>query len=168
MIAATGESAPAPQIHIWKVSNLEPLKIIQASHKNGIQMLRFSNDGSLLISISVDASFSLQIINWQTEETLAFQNTGMSKIFDVLFNPYNKHEFTVVGQRSIAIWELHGRSLSRKNSIDLLFSQNNSPGVEPIVTCVAYLNYHVIEFKMLLLFTILAWKRCRFRYYFSK
>jgi len=148
MIVATGETSPVPSIHIWSIVNLEPFKVIQTFHRDGIQHLKFSNDGVFLISISVDTFFSIQVINWKTEETVVFRNTGTFPIFDVLFNPYNKYEFTTVGPHNITIWELQGRSLTRKNWIHLKGvseedSNKSDKSVPKIITTAAYLNYHV-------------------------
>ena len=148
MIVATGETSSTPCIHVWSVVNLEPFKVLQTFHKDGILHLKFSHDGTFLISVSVDSYYSIQIINWKTEETLAFRNTGACPIFDVLFNPYNKYEFTTVGHHNIAVWELQGRSLTRKNwihvkPVDLPESEVPQIKVLPVITTAAYLNYHV-------------------------
>ena len=168
MIVATGETSPNPCIHVWSILNLEPFKVLQTFHKDGILHLKFSNDGAFLISISVDTFFSIQLFNWKTEETIVYRNTSNCPIFDVIFNPYNKYEFTTVGHHNIAIWELQGRSLTRKNWIHLQGSTQEDKGksdqTAPILTVAAYLNYHV-EFLYYILFKLKVRERCGFRYY---
>ncbi len=148
MIVATGETSPSPCIHVWSVVNLEPFKVLQTFHKDGILHVKFSNDGAFLVSVGADPLFSIQIINWKTEETLVFRNTGTSPIFDIIFNPYNKYEFTTVGHHNVTVWELQGRSIIRKNWVHLKSAPpedgNKSERPRfPIITCASYLNYHV-------------------------
>ncbi len=140
---------------------MEPFKVLQTFHKDGILHSRFSNDGVFLVTIGADPLFSIQVFNWKNEETIAFRNTTMMPIFDIIFNPYNKYEFTTVGHHNIAIWGLQGRSLNRKKWIQLKpvvgasigpkvaesppGTSGSSSASYPILTCAAYLNYHVKE-----------------------
>ena len=59
-IVATGEvTSVSPSIHIWDAATLETLVILKTSHRGGIMHLTFSNDGSLLLSIGMDKTFSM-------------------------------------------------------------------------------------------------------------
>ena len=61
-IVATGEATHLnPAIHIWDATTMETLVILKTSHKGGILHVTFSNDGSLLASIGMDKTFSLQV-----------------------------------------------------------------------------------------------------------
>ena len=73
------------------MKTLETLAILKTSHKGGILHLAFSGDGSVLISIGMDKTFSLQVFQWEQQRTLAFRNTGYYPIFAVKFNPYDKN-----------------------------------------------------------------------------
>lgn len=75
---ATGESSHSPKIHVWNVFNPEPFKVLKTYHKNGIIHITFSRDrdSSLLISVGVDVQFSIQVMNWKTEEIVGIRNTG--------------------------------------------------------------------------------------------
>lgn len=106
--------SPAPTIHIWSVANPEVFKVIRTTHKNGITLLTFSRDASLILSVGMDRYFSLQVTSWKSEEILAVRNSGPSQIFDVQFNPYNRYEFTTCGLKNITVWEVNGRNILRK------------------------------------------------------
>lgn len=58
---ATGEVNYSPNIHIWDATTLETVIILKSSHKGGILHLAFSGNGSLLLSIGMDKTFSMQI-----------------------------------------------------------------------------------------------------------
>lgn len=61
-LAATGEAAEAPTIHLWNVLNCEPFKILKTYHRGGgILHLAFSRDGSLLLSIAADRYLFLDL-----------------------------------------------------------------------------------------------------------
>lgn len=59
-IVATGEVTHlSPSIHIWDASTMETIVILKSSHKGGILHLTFSSDGSLLLSVGMDKTFSM-------------------------------------------------------------------------------------------------------------
>jgi WD40 repeat protein len=61
-IVATGEATHlSPAIHVWDATTMETLIILKTSHKGGILHVAFSNDGSLIASIGMDKTFSLQV-----------------------------------------------------------------------------------------------------------
>lgn len=80
-IVATGEVNINPEIHIWDPQSLETLAILNTSHKGGVLHLTFSGDGHKIISVGMDATFSLQIFHWEQQRTIAFRNTGKLPIF---------------------------------------------------------------------------------------
>ncbi|KAL4497254.1 hypothetical protein ABPG72_011189 [Tetrahymena utriculariae] len=137
---ATGESAQNPKIHIWNVFNPEPFKILKTYHKNGIIHMTFSRDrdSSLLISVGVDVQFSIQVMNWKTEEIVGIRNTGSQQIFDIIFNPYNKYEFASCGYKNITLWEMSGRNLLRKKVVNV---QEETTSTSICITCLSYISY---------------------------
>lgn len=62
---ATGEVNVSPTIHVWDATTLETIIILKSSHKGGILHLGFSGDGSLLLSVGMDKTFSIQIYQWE-------------------------------------------------------------------------------------------------------
>jgi len=136
---ATGETSPSPCVHVWSLTTLEPLKIIKTFHKNGILNAQFSKDGVFLITIGIDLFYSIQITKWKSEEIVAFRNTDRACIFDVVFNPYDKYEFATVGYSHIAVWNIEGRTLVRKEWIH----DKDSEDSMVIYTAVTYFNYQV-------------------------
>jgi len=141
MIIATGEASPNPSIHIWNIITLEPYKIIETNHKNGILHLAFSKDGEFLVSVGYDRYYSIQVTNWMSEEILVFRNTDAAPILDVTFHNYNRYEFVTVGYYNIAVWQIEGRSLSRKEWIHVKEDNRDQP---PFFTCVSYLDHGVM------------------------
>jgi WD40 repeat protein len=61
-VVATGEvTHTSPSIHVWDAGTMETLVTIKTSHKGGILHLAFSSDGTLLVSIGMDKTFSMQV-----------------------------------------------------------------------------------------------------------
>lgn len=90
-IVATGEvSSSSPNIHVWDAASMETYVVLKTSHKGGILHITFSSDGTLLLSMGMDKTLSMQIFQWQQGRTLAFKNCGYFPIFGVRFFPYDK------------------------------------------------------------------------------
>ena len=109
---ATGEVNVNPTIHVWDANTLETLVVLKTSHKGGVLHLAFSGDGSLLLSVGMDKAFSLQVFQWKQNRTMAFRNTGLSPIFDIKFNPYDKTQFFICGYEHMSRWKIRGSHLS--------------------------------------------------------
>ena len=75
-IIATGEVNQSPEIHLWNANTMETLAILRTAHRGGVLHLEFSRDGSQLVSIGMDISYSMQIFNWRQERVVAFRNLG--------------------------------------------------------------------------------------------
>lgn len=139
-IVATGETSESPQIHIWGVRDCSPLKVITTDHGAGIINMAFSKDGSFLVSLGMDQNFSIQVTNWKTEEKIAFKNSSPSPLLDVKFNPYNKYEFIICGYHNVQIWNIVGKSLLVKDSIEINEGDKNTL---PYITAIDYCYYRL-------------------------
>lgn len=53
-----------PSIHVWDAATMETLIVLKTAHKGGVLHLTFSSDGSLLLSIGMDKTFSMQVFQW--------------------------------------------------------------------------------------------------------
>ena len=85
---------------------------LDTSHKGGVLHLVFSADGEKLISIGMDATFSMQIFMWRQTRSLAFKNTGYNPIFGIKFNPYDDTKFVTCGYEHMAAWKINGTDLT--------------------------------------------------------
>jgi len=96
-LVATGEVNVNPDIHVWDPQTLETLAVLTTSHKGGILHLTFSGASSQrtekIISCGMDATFSIQIFQWEQERSIAFRNTGKLPIFCIRADPYNFNKF---------------------------------------------------------------------------
>ena len=85
---------------------------METSHKGGVLNLAFSGDGTKLISIGMDKTFSLQVFLWEQERTLAYRNLGYLPVFGVKFDPYDSGRFFTCGYEHMAVWKLKGSNLT--------------------------------------------------------
>ena len=111
-LIATGEVNIQPQVHVWDAQSFETVVVLQTAHKGGILHLCFSADGTKVISIGMDSTFSVQIFQWEQNRTLAFRNLGYLPVFGVKFDPYNSNKFVTCGYEHMAVWKLQGTHLS--------------------------------------------------------
>ena len=91
--------------------------ILNTSHKGGILHLAFSGDGSKIVSIGMDDTFSLQVFQWEQQRTIAFRNTGRLPIFCIKTDPYDYKKFMTCGYQHIALWNINGNHLTCSNFI---------------------------------------------------
>jgi len=96
-VVATGEVNMSPFIHVWDSQSMETLVVMQTAHKGGVLHLVFSTDGTKLVSIGMDRTFSLQIFNWKQGRSIAYRNTGYFPILGIKFNPYDDMSFVTCG-----------------------------------------------------------------------
>lgn len=80
-LIATGEVNVNPEIHVWDPQTLETLAVLCTSHKGGVLHLAFSGDGTKLISVGMDSTFSIQVFQWEQQRSIVFRNTGKLPIF---------------------------------------------------------------------------------------
>ena len=118
-IVATGEVNMNPEIHVWDPQTLETLAVLSTSHKGGILHLWFSGDGLKVISVGMDATFSIQVFQWSQQRWITFRNTGKLPIFWVKADPFDYNRFMVWGYQHIAQWTLNGNHLSWSNFIHI-------------------------------------------------
>jgi WD40 repeat protein len=58
-IAATGELADDPEIHVWDCKTCDPIVKFQNNHSQGVSSLSFSASGDYLVSLGQDAMHSI-------------------------------------------------------------------------------------------------------------
>ncbi len=92
---------------------MEPVKIINTGHNNGILHLAFSCNGNYLISIAFDPTFSMQIFMIEKDFNLIFKNLGSYPIFFVKFFYSCEEKFITLGYRHAIIWKIKGNTLKK-------------------------------------------------------
>ena len=134
---------------------METLVILKSSHRGGILHLTFSSDGSLLLSIGMDKTFSMQVYQWQQSRTLAFKNTGYNPVFGVRFNPYDKSQIVTCGYEHIALWKLKGTHITCKTALkyrspqQVVSQDSTKEGVSssgskiPVIMCIDFISFQL-------------------------
>ena len=97
-----------------------------------------------LFLLTILSFYSIQITDWKSEEILGYRNTSSAPILDIVFNTYNKYEFATCGHYNIAIWDFKGKTVNRKEWMQIKEGDNFQL---PFFTAVSYINYHVIYLK---------------------
>ena len=83
LVVATGEASFNPTIHVWLSHNCQQVSVLKTYHKVGISCVRFTHSDNLIISLSVDKCFSIQITNWVNRHIIAFTNTSHHNIMEL-------------------------------------------------------------------------------------
>ncbi|CAF3520544.1 unnamed protein product [Rotaria sp. Silwood1] len=64
-IVASGQIGENPTIHIWNPRTLKTISVLSGKHRRGICSLSFSTSGKLLLSVGVDAPYTIVVWRWK-------------------------------------------------------------------------------------------------------
>jgi microtubule-associated protein-like 6 len=78
-------------------------------HLRAIVLLKFSPDGSLLLSVGQDDDNSLAIHEWQGKRMIATSNIDKAKVNAAAWK--DETEFVTCGNKHIKFWKLAGRNV---------------------------------------------------------
>ncbi|CAD8173443.1 unnamed protein product [Paramecium pentaurelia] len=109
-IIATG--TVGDEINLWDVDTRQTQVQIRGYHKNGIKNLKFSIDGTLLLTCGSDQFNSICVYDWQANRIICNSKVDKSPLTDCCFlgNP-KIIQFVTVG-KYMRVWEIKGRNLS--------------------------------------------------------
>lgn len=137
-LAASGEIAFYPKIHIWNTTSCFNVSIIQTYHEKGVLLIDFSFFGSFILSVSVEKSHSIQISDWKLNEITAFRNTSMEHIISARFHPLKISLFVTGSLECVDFWELKDRNIEHKRSVLI-----NKDFFKGYVTTLTFITYRV-------------------------
>ena len=106
--AKLGESKLVP-IYIWEVDTKRILAVLQGYHRCAVNILKFSPDGSILLSIGKDEYNSVALYDWANNRLIAQTKVDKYFVTDASFKKNNT--FVTVGLKHIKFWEINGNSL---------------------------------------------------------
>lgn len=133
-VVATAEVNVTPFIHVWDAQSMETLVVMLTAHKGGVLHLVFSTDGTKIVSIGMDRTFSLQIFNWKQGRSIAYRNTGYFPIFGIKFNPYDDTNFITCGYQHLCEWRIQGSQLTAIKFINVFGTPGQLPEDQQITT----------------------------------
>lgn len=114
-IAASGQkSTKSPYdlvpIYVWDIETLEILAVLQGFHQGAAYILKFSPDGSKLLSIGKDSDHSMAIYDWANEKMIVSSKVDKHFVTDATFKTDN--ELITVGTRHIKFWTIRGNNIN--------------------------------------------------------
>ena len=113
-IAATGQitkvgMSKMASIYVWDIETKEVIAHLQDYHRYGVNVLKFSPDGSKLLSIGKDENNSLAIYDWARERIVVHEQVDKYLVTDAAWKSEN--EFVTVGKAHIKFYENKGTNL---------------------------------------------------------
>lgn len=84
-IAATGELAPLPALHVWDAKTGRAVKVFEQLHRQGISGVSFSASGEYLVSLGQDAHNSIAVChspshNWMDGQYVCSTSVSPAKM----------------------------------------------------------------------------------------
>lgn len=64
-IVASGQIGENPTIHVWNPQTRNTISVLSGRHKRGVCSLSFSTSGKFLLSVGVDAPFTIAVWRWE-------------------------------------------------------------------------------------------------------
>jgi microtubule-associated protein-like 6 len=84
-LVASGECGVRPSICVWDCETRMLLSCMKGFHRNGVQMLDFSPDGTKLASLGCDTYNSIAVYIWETGEKIWATRTTFEKVHDIRY-----------------------------------------------------------------------------------
>ena len=112
VLVATGEKAfvgkPA-KIYLWQVDSKAIVACMTTSGTGGVIKLKFSPEGSRLVSVSNDEMHTVDVFDIPSGRLLTSVPSESRAIIDICFK--NENEFASVTNTGVRFWEFRGRNL---------------------------------------------------------
>ena len=118
MIAATGELVEDnsfPAIYIWNVETKDILAQLQGFHTSAIRHLKFSPNGSKLLSIGEDVNHSFALYDWMSNQIIASSIVCKNQITGCDFK--GEYEFVISTVNSVKFWSVNGYNCLCTNGV---------------------------------------------------
>ncbi|CAF2961159.1 unnamed protein product [Rotaria sp. Silwood2] len=116
-IVASGQIGENPTIHIWDPQTVKTLSVLSGKHKRGVCSLSFSTSGKLLLSVGVDAPYTIAVWRWKEGVNISTTVASEERIFRALFRPHSDTHFVSVGVKHLKFWSIAGNTLVSKKPV---------------------------------------------------
>ena len=84
-LVASGDCGVRPSICVWDCETRTLLSCMKGFHRNGVQMLDFSPDGTKLATLGCDTYNSIAVYVWETGEKIWATRTTFEKVHDLRY-----------------------------------------------------------------------------------
>ncbi|CAF0987237.1 unnamed protein product [Adineta ricciae] len=137
-IIASGQIGENPTIHIWDAQTRKTLSVLSGKHKRernivvfrlqirckrltakeySVCSLSFSSSGKLLLSVGVDAPYTIAVWRWEEGINVACTIASEDRIFRALFRPDSEVQFVTAGVKHLKFWSVAGNTLVNKKAV---------------------------------------------------
>ncbi|UJR16486.1 hypothetical protein I4U23_003389 [Adineta vaga] len=116
-IVASGQIGENPTIHIWEAQTRKTLSVLSGKHKRGVCSLSFSSSGKLLLSVGVDAPYTIAVWRWIEGINVACTTGSEDRIFRALFRPDSDIHFVTAGVKHLKFWSVAGNTLVDRKAV---------------------------------------------------
>ena len=127
-IAATGELTTEfdlAGIYVWNIETKDILASLKKFHINAVRHLRFSPNGSKLLSIGEDKDHSFALYDWMSDKIIASAKIDRGEVTACEFK--NETEFVTCGVKHIKFWTVTGYNVT--------YYRGSIEDFEPLVSC---------------------------------
>lgn len=121
-IAATGEQADNPELHLWDSRTTQHIITFYETHRKGISCLSFSSSGEFLVSLGQDAMHSFVVMRspskrWIDGYIYYSTSVSASKMFWSVFIEGNEYPVAVGGKGTIFFFRRSGTTAERVRGV---------------------------------------------------
>lgn len=117
-VAASGELAESPQLHLWDARTAQCIKTFVGLHRRGISSLSFSESGEYLVSLGQDVMSSIVVLrspsrHWHDAMVICSTSVSPRKMLFVRYVESNTYPIVVGGSKTIYFFRKLGTTLER-------------------------------------------------------
>lgn len=102
-------------IYVWNVSTQEVLARLTGFHRGAVGCLRFSPDGSKLLTIGQDEQHSVAVYDWANQVLLATTKIGTESVSDAAWE--NDTSFMTSGSKLVQFFTMAGKNIRGERGV---------------------------------------------------
>jgi microtubule-associated protein-like 6 len=102
-------------VFVWDVATQQVLARLSGFHRGGVGCLKFSPDGSKLLTIGQDEQHSVAVYDWANQILLSTTKIGADTVYDAAWE--NESRFMTAGAKLAQFFTLAGKNIRGEKGV---------------------------------------------------
>lgn len=102
-------------LFVWDAQTQQVIKRLNGFHRRAVKVVRFSPDGTLLLSTGEDDDHSVAVYNWQSGSLVCSAKVDKAAVMYAAW--FNNNEFVTVGVSHVKFFTIKGSKIDSKKGL---------------------------------------------------